>query len=93
MNRATVSDAGVADATSQQTTGSAERRQKRSAREFVRRGDQGATVRWLESTVATVRSDDEFGFGPRPEERPRAFHGADDVVTSLHDHPWNVADA
>ena len=63
------------------------------AGEFVRRRDQGATVRRVESAVATVGGDDEVGFGPRTVKRPRAFHGADDVVTALHDYPGDAADA
>src|ERR1035438_9398696 len=57
-----------------------------------RRRHQGATVRRIESAVAAVGSDDQIGFGPRSMERPRALHGADHVVTALHDHPGNVAD-
>ncbi len=59
--------------------------------EFVGRRDQGATVRRIESAVAAVGRDDEVGLGPRTVQRPRAFHGADDIVTALHDHPGNVA--
>ena len=43
--------------------------------------------------MAAVWSDNEIGLGPRAVERPRALHGADDVVTALHDHPGDVADA
>ena len=43
--------------------------------------------------MAAIRSDDEVGLGPRTVERPGAFHGADDVVTALHDDTGNVADA
>ena len=63
------------------------------AGEFVGRRDQGATVRRVESAVAAVWGDDEVGFGPLTVERPRAFHGADDVVTALHDDPGDAADA
>src|SRR5580704_17495688 len=66
--------------------GSGERRQPG---EFVRRGDQGTAVRRLQSAVAAVGSDDKVGFGPRPVERPSAFHGADDVVTALHNYTGN----
>ena len=43
--------------------------------------------------MAAVGSDDEVGFGPRPVQRPRAFHGADDIVTALHDNTGDAADA
>ena len=43
--------------------------------------------------MAAVGSDDEFGFGPGAVEGPGAFHGANDVVTALHDHSGDVADA
>jgi hypothetical protein len=62
-----------------------------SAGEFVRRRDQGAAVRWVESAVAAIGSDNEVGFGPRTVERPGAFQRADDVVTALHDHPGDMA--
>ena len=64
-----------------------------SAGEFVGRSDQGAAVGRVESAVAAIGSDDEVGFRPRTVERPRAFHGADDVVTALHDDPGDVPDA
>src|SRR5712692_7508379 len=68
-------------------------RAERSPGEPVRRRHQGPAVRRIESAVAAVGRDDEVGFGPRAEEPPRAFHGADNIVTALHDHPGDVADA
>src|ERR1017187_327204 len=64
-----------------------------SAGEFVRGCDEGATIRRFEGAVTAVGSDDEVGFGPRTVERPRAFHGANDIVTALHDDSGDMADA
>src|ERR1700681_110216 len=66
-------------------------RERRSADEFVCRGDQGAAVRRVETAVAAIGSDDEVSFGPRTVERPGAFQRAHDVVAALHDHPGDVA--
>ena len=63
----------------------------RSASESVCRRDQGAAIRRIGSAVAAIGSDHEIGFGPRSIESPGAFHGADDVITALHDHAWDVA--
>jgi len=41
--------------------------------------------------VATVVGDDEVGFGPRTVKRPRAFRGADDVITALYDYSGDAA--
>src|SRR5580704_7488715 len=59
--------------------------------QFVRRRDEGAAVRWIESAVAAVGSDDQIGFGPLAVQRPGALHGTDEVVAALHDHRGNVA--
>src|SRR5258708_5203004 len=63
------------------------------AGESIRRRHQDAAVWRLERAVTAVGSDDEVGFWPRAVQRPRAFHGTDDIVTALHDHSGNVADA
>ena len=60
---------------------------------FIGGGNQGASVGGIKSAVATIWGDDEFGFGPGAMERPGAFHGADHVITALHDDAGNVADA
>ena len=63
------------------------------AGQSVRRCYEGASVRWIKGAVAAVWSDDEIGLGPRTMERPRAFHGADNVVTALNNYSGEVADA
>jgi hypothetical protein len=53
---------------------------------------RGRDCSGVEGAVAAVGGDDEVGFGPLTVERPRAFHGANDVVTALHNHPgmWRM---
>jgi hypothetical protein len=41
--------------------------------------------------MAAIGGDDELGFGPFTVQRPGAFHGADHIVTALHDDTGDVA--
>ena len=43
--------------------------------------------------MAAVGGDHEVGFGPHTVQCPRAFHGADNIVTALHDDTGDVANA
>ena len=40
--------------------------------------------------MAAVSGDEEFSFGPGTVKRPSAFHGTDNIVAALYDHPGNV---
>src|ERR1700689_3086091 len=60
-------------------------------RELIGRCHQGAAVRWIGGAMAAIGGDDELGFGPFTVQRPGAFHGADHIVTALHDDTGDVA--
>src|SRR3984957_9654308 len=40
--------------------------------------------------MAAIGGDDKVGFGPCAVECPRAFHGANNIVTALHNDPGDV---
>src|ERR1700688_3918406 len=59
--------------------------------EFVSRGDEGATVRWIEGVVPAIGCNHEVRLRPGTMKGPRTLHGTDDIVTTLHDDSRNVA--
>src|SRR5580765_1006333 len=59
--------------------------------EFVSRRDECATVRWIEGVVPAIGCNNEVGLRPGTMKRPRTLHGANDIVTTLHDDSRNVA--
>lgn len=65
----------------------------RCSREPIGRRDELVQVAPLEGGMAGVRRDAQLGFGPRPVKIPRALHGTDDVVATLHYDCGDVPDA
>ena len=61
--------------------------------ELVRRGHQCAAIWGIERAMPAIGRHDQLGLRPGAMQRPRALHGTDHVVTALHNHTGDVADA
>jgi hypothetical protein len=55
--------------------------------------NQGRRNPWLRHRMSRISYYDQLGFGPSSMQIPGGFHWANDIVSALYDHRWNVTNS